>query len=160
MDGILRELDVKWLRSQIGLASQEPIPFSTTIRNNVTHGLVGTKWENASKEKFTSIEEACVKANADGFISKLPDGYETPAGECGFLMSGGRGQRVATARTTASDLRIVLLDGRAKCLGLGIQRHASVMFLANDFNFLFQDVLLSPLLTVFLPSRMPTTLAL
>lgn len=71
----LRELNVRWLRSQIGLVGQEPILFSTSIRNNVAYGLCGTAYEHASdEEKFPLIQAACAKANADGFISKLPDG--------------------------------------------------------------------------------------
>jgi ATP-binding cassette subfamily B (MDR/TAP) protein 1 len=87
----VRELNVRWLRSQIGLVSQEPTLFSTTIEGNVGHGLIGTKWEKSPhEEKIRLIKEACVKANADGFISKLPDGYQTMVGERGFLLSGGQ----------------------------------------------------------------------
>ena len=118
MDGIdVRELNVKWLRSQIGLVSQEPILFATTIRGNVEHGLIGTPWENASdEEKFKLIKEACVKANADGFISKLPDGYETLVGERGFLLSGGQKQRIAIARAIVSDPHVLLLDEATSAL--------------------------------------------
>lgn len=87
----LKTLNVKWLRSQIGLVSQEPTLFSTSIRGNVSQGLIGTQWENASEEeKLLLIKQACVKANADGFISKLPNGYDTLVGERGFLLSGGQ----------------------------------------------------------------------
>ena len=91
LDGVdIRELNVKWLRSQIGLVSQEPVLFATTIKGNVAHGLIGTAWEHENDErKFELIKEACIKANADGFISNLPDGYETMVGERGFLLSGG-----------------------------------------------------------------------
>ncbi|THG99670.1 hypothetical protein EW026_g2717 [Hermanssonia centrifuga] len=118
LDGIdVRDLNVKWLRSQIGLVSQEPTLFATTIRGNVAHGLIGTKWEHASEdEKTTLIKEACVKANADGFISKLPMGYDTMVGERGFLLSGGQKQRVAIARAIVSDPRILLLDEATSAL--------------------------------------------
>ena len=80
----IKTLNLKWLRSQIGLVSQEPTLFATTIKGNVAHGLIGTIYENASEEKkFALIKEACIKANADGFISKLPNGYETMVGERG-----------------------------------------------------------------------------
>lgn len=92
LDGVdLKELNVKRLRLQIGLVSQEPTLFATTIAGNVAHGLINTPHENASEEEKTRlIKEACIKANDDGFISKLPLGYETMVGEHAFLLSGGQ----------------------------------------------------------------------
>lgn len=118
LDGVdLKELNVRWLRSQIGLVSQEPTLFATTIKGNVAHGLINTKYEHASEEeKFALIKEACIKANADGFITKLPLGYETMVGERGFLLSGGQKQRVAIARAIVSDPRILLLDEATSAL--------------------------------------------
>ncbi|THH03905.1 hypothetical protein EW145_g5914 [Phellinidium pouzarii] len=118
LDGVdLRKLNVKWLRSQIGLVSQEPVLFATTIKGNVAHGLIGTKWEHASEEeKFVLIKEACVKSNADGFILNLPLGYDTLVGERGFLLSGGQKQRVAIARAIVSDPHILLLDEATSAL--------------------------------------------
>jgi ATP-binding cassette, subfamily B (MDR/TAP), member 1 len=118
LDGVdLRDLNVKWLRSQIGLVSQEPVLFATTIKGNVAHGLINTKFEHApEEEKFALVKEACIKANADGFISKLPLGYDTMVGERGFLLSGGQKQRVAIARAIVSDPRILLLDEATSAL--------------------------------------------
>lgn len=118
LDGVnIRTLNVRWLRSQIGLVSQEPTLFATTIRGNVAHGLINTPYEHSSEEeKFKLIKEACIKANADGFISKLPDGYDTMVGERGFLLSGGQKQRVAIARAIVSDPRILLLDEATSAL--------------------------------------------
>ena len=113
----IKDLNVKWLRSQIGLVSQEPVLFATTIKGNVAHGLIGTKFEFApQEEKEALIKEACTKANADGFITKLPLGYDTLVGERGFLLSGGQKQRVAIARAIVSDPRILLLDEATSAL--------------------------------------------
>ncbi|KII86752.1 hypothetical protein PLICRDRAFT_55662 [Plicaturopsis crispa FD-325 SS-3] len=118
LDGVdLKELNIKWLRSQIGLVSQEPTLFATTVKGNVMHGLIGTKYEHASEEeKFKLVKEACIKANADGFISKLPEGYDTIVVERGANLSGGQKQRVAIARAIVSDPRILLLDEATSAL--------------------------------------------
>ena len=118
LDGVdLKNLNLKWLRSQIGLVSQEPTLFATSIRANVAHGLISTKFEHVSDdEKFALIKEACIKANADGFISELPSGYDTLVGERGFLLSGGQKQRVAIARAIVSDPKILLLDEATSAL--------------------------------------------
>jgi ATP-binding cassette subfamily B (MDR/TAP) protein 1 len=113
----IKSLNLKWLRRQIGLVSQEPTLFATSVRGNVEHGLIGSRWESASnEEKFELVKKACIDANAHDFIMKLPNGYDTNVGERGMLLSGGQKQRVAIARAIVSDPRILLLDEATSAL--------------------------------------------
>lgn len=76
LDGVpLTELDVHWLRRQLGVVSQEPVLFRGTIRENIAYG--------RPEASDADVRSAAVSANADGFIQELPDGYETELGERG-----------------------------------------------------------------------------
>ncbi|SPO31643.1 probable Leptomycin B resistance protein pmd1 [Ustilago trichophora] len=118
LDGVdLRDLNLKWLRTQIGLVSQEPTLFSTDIRSNIAHGLINTPFQNASEEEREKlIIDAAKMANAHGFISQLPNGYSTMVGERGFLLSGGQKQRIAIARAIVKNPKILLLDEATSAL--------------------------------------------
>ncbi|KAL1824575.1 hypothetical protein ACET3Z_011353 [Daucus carota] len=109
VDGVgIEKLQLKWLRSQMGLVSQEPALFATTIKENILFG-----------KEYGSMEEvigAARAANAHNFISQLPQGYDTQVGERGVQMSGGQKQRIAIARAIIKVPRILLLDEATSAL--------------------------------------------
>ncbi|KFK33736.1 hypothetical protein AALP_AA5G052900 [Arabis alpina] len=109
IDGVsIDKLQVKWLRSQMGLVSQEPALFATSIKENILFGK-----EDASME---DVVEAAKASNAHNFISQLPNGYETQVGERGVQMSGGQKQRIAIARALIKSPTILLLDEATSAL--------------------------------------------
>lgn len=110
-------LNLRWMRQQIALVSQEPTLFATTIFENISHGLIGTEYEGGEVEKIRHlVEQAAKTANAHDFITNLPEGYQTNVGERGFLLSGGQKQRVAIARAVVGDPKILLLDEATSAL--------------------------------------------
>lgn len=108
----LKELNVRWLRDQIGVVGQEPSLFDMSIAENIKYGARQDGQEITQED----IERAARKANADGFIRSLPKGYDTLVGERGTQLSGGQKQRIAIARAIVRDPKILLLDEATSAL--------------------------------------------
>ncbi|GFR42553.1 hypothetical protein Agub_g3460 [Astrephomene gubernaculifera] len=109
LDGVdLRQLPLKWLRKQVGLVSQEPTLFATSIYENIAIGMPGCSADE--------VEAAARAANAHGFISHLPLGYKTQVGERGVQLSGGQKQRIAIARAILKSPKVMLLDEATSAL--------------------------------------------
>ncbi|XP_050351148.1 ATP-dependent translocase ABCB1-like [Nymphalis io] len=104
----VRDLSVRWLRSQIGLVNQEPVLFNTSIRENIRYGR-----ETSSD---ADIMKAAQQANAHDFIMMFPAGYDTLVGDRGTSLSGGQKQRIAIARALVRNPRILLLDEATSAL--------------------------------------------
>ncbi|XP_043923456.1 ATP-dependent translocase ABCB1 [Protopterus annectens] len=104
----IRSLNIKCLREFIGVVSQEPVLFATTIAENIRYGR-----EDVTMEE---IEAATKEANAYNFIMQLPDKFETLVGERGTQLSGGQKQRIAIARAMVRNPKILLLDEATSAL--------------------------------------------
>lgn len=109
LDGVdLRDLDLIWLREQIGYVGQEPVLFATTIKENLLFGN-----EKASDDE---IDEALRKAQAYDFVYGLEQKLDTYVGEGGGQLSGGQKQRIAIARAILREPKILLLDEATSAL--------------------------------------------
>jgi len=103
IDGVdVREFRIQGLRAQMGFVLQDTLLFRGTVRENIAYGRpTATEAE---------IVEAAKLANADEFIARMPDGYDTQLGERGLTLSGGQRQRIGIARALIRDAPILILD--------------------------------------------------
>ena len=135
----IKDLNTRWLRSQIGYVGQEPVLFSGSIADNISYGLdvsfapelsvlnapEAHSTESVLKAKETlqaRVVEAAKQANAHDFITSLPDGYNTDVGSSGSSISGGQKQRIAIARALIKKPVVLLLDEATSALDATSER--------------------------------------
>jgi len=136
VDGVdIKDIDSLWLHRYLGIVSQEPTLFATTIRRNIAYAVDTINQhirDRAIKDnKYVRdediqpllmpinqdiIEQAAIAANCHEFITKLPDGYDTVIGERGVSLSGGQKQRIAIARAVLQNPKMLLLDEATSAL--------------------------------------------
>ena len=104
----VRDFDLTYLRSQIGVVTQDSYLFNGTIRDNLLYAK-----EDATQEE---IDAACYIANLSDFIAAQPDGYDTMVGNRGLKLSGGEKQRLSIARVILKDPKILILDEATSAL--------------------------------------------
>jgi subfamily B ATP-binding cassette protein MsbA len=114
-DAPLNSIDLKSLRAQFAVVSQNVTLFNDSIANNIAYGATQT----VSREQ---IEEAAKMAHVEEFLTNLPDGLDTVIGENGLMLSGGQRQRIAIARAKLADAPILILDEATSALDTESER--------------------------------------
>jgi len=125
MDGLdVREVTLDSLRAQIGLVPQETVLFSGTIRDNIRYGR-----PEASDEEVVTAAQA---AQAHGFVTGFPDGYDTLLGQRGVNLSGGQKQRLAIARALLMNPRVLILDDSTS--SVDVEMEAKIQAALDQFK--------------------------
>ena len=106
----IESLNLPYVRSKLGIVSQEPVLFDRSIAENIQYG------DNEREVSMEDVIAAARKANIHEFVAALPEGYNTRVGGKGAQLSGGQKQRVAIARALVRNPRILLLDEATSAL--------------------------------------------
>jgi ATP-binding cassette subfamily B protein len=115
IDGVpVEQFTLESLRRQIAYVSQSPFLFSASVKDNLRY--LNTAATDAE------IVEACRMARADGFVSRMPQGYDSLLGEDGQRLSGGERQRIVLARALLSGAKILVLDEPTSALDFESER--------------------------------------
>ncbi|MGA7836233.1 MAG: ABC transporter ATP-binding protein [Acidimicrobiales bacterium] len=109
----IRDITLHSLRANVGVVLDEPFLFSVSIRENIAYGRPDATIEE--------VEAAARAANADEFIVRLPEGYDTVVGERGYTLSGGQRQRIAIARTLLVNPPILILDDATSAIDVHVE---------------------------------------
>ena len=118
----IASIPIRVLRKRMSLVAQESNMFRGTIRDNV---LLGVNEGEISEE---ALHQACRDAGIHGFISSLPDGYNTDVGSAGVSLSGGQRQRISIARALIRDPSVLLLDEATSSLDSGTEKEVQAVF--------------------------------
>ena len=110
----IRDFTIASLRANVGIVLDEPFLFSVSIRDNIAYGR-----PDASIDEIIAAAKA---ADAHGFISRLPEGYDSVVGERGYTLSGGQRQRIAIARTLLLNPPILVLDDATSAIDVQVEQ--------------------------------------
>ena len=125
IDGVdVKKYNLQHLRRNIGIALQDVFLFSDTAEANIAYGVPDISADE--------VKKAAVEADADSFVSKLPEGYDTIVGERGMGLSGGQKQRLALARALAMNAPILMLDDTTSAVDLETEKYIQEHIAARE----------------------------